>query len=293
MPITKTPLSRNDLRTLGRIVQENRLSALEWLEDYSPRQYRFLYDAVPLSTVEEIPQDEEELGRWLLEQYPGSNNGKRRSRLRHLFAAGVLFFFVGGAYYMRSRTRVPPNEIRGALDYTMRQSDSTLLEDCAALRNGVISLGQWEIRVTNWIKLSHVAGAILAVGGMARISEADWDIVNRNINTQLDYLHKLATDIANGLPLDGNICRRMGMYLQSGRKTYHDIESVRMADRGFTEYANVLTPAEHCEGCLAETARGWVPLGELIPIGERDCMSNDKCYYAYRNPTTGEVDDRI
>ena len=38
-----------------------------------------------------------------------------------------------------------------------------------------------------------------------------------------------------------------------------------MRASGFREERNVLNPAEHCAGCLAEAARGWVTLGSLVP----------------------------
>jgi hypothetical protein len=40
---------------------------------------------------------------------------------------------------------------------------------------------------------------------------------------------------------------------------------------------------------LAETARGRVPIGELVPIGQRPCLSNDRCRIRYSNSVTGEV----
>jgi hypothetical protein len=33
---------------------------------------------------------------------------------------------------------------------------------------------------------------------------------------------------------------------------------------------------------LSEAERGYVPIGTLIPIGERDCLGNDKCSMLFR-----------
>lgn len=284
-------LNRSDLRQIGRVTDADNIAAQEWWHSNAPPEYRRIFEALRLSAPEEIPRTDEEFYQWLREQYPA--DGGKRSRLRALWAAGLLFFTIGSYYYTRARTVVSPAILRGALDRSIESSRGTLQADCLALRNGEISLLQWQTRMVAWIKATQIAGAILAAGGFSRITSADWDIVNRNIDEQLNYLSRMSRQIAAGLPLDGNICRRMYMYLQSGRRTYHDIEATRFGDRGYTQYRNVLTPAEHCVGCLVETGRGWVPLGDLVPIGARDCMTNCKCYYAYRNPTTGEVDARI
>jgi hypothetical protein len=65
-----------------------------------------------------------------------------------------------------------------------------------------------------------------------------------------------------------------------------------MRDRGYDEESNLLAPAEHCEGqgsCVEQTTRGWVPVGSLIPIGGRLCVTNCKCQIRYRNSETGEI----
>jgi hypothetical protein len=33
----------------------------------------------------------------------------------------------------------------------------------------------------------------------------------------------------------------------------------------------------------------WQPLGSMIPIGSRDCLSRCKCHVEYRDSRTGET----
>jgi hypothetical protein len=47
---------------------------------------------------------------------------------------------------------------------------------------------------------------------------------------------------------------------------------------------NVLHPADHCEGvgsCIEQTARGKVPIGSLIPVGDRRCLRRCHCTIEY------------
>jgi hypothetical protein len=39
-----------------------------------------------------------------------------------------------------------------------------------------------------------------------------------------------------------------------------------------------------CETCIGETAKGWVPAGTLLPIGDSECMGNCDCYFYFRMP---------
>ena len=287
-------LSRSELRELGSIIESDNLAAQEWWYDNAPSEYLYIFEAVQFSTLDEIPNTNDEFRQWMLENYPGELSSKR-ARLWRLWVVGGIFFFVGGYYYSKSRQRTSPISLRGAYDRTVEASRNSVLEDCRAFREGRISLAQWQTRVVSWVKAVNIAGAAIGAGGFQSMTGADWDTVAKNIEEQLDYLNAFAREIEAGLPLDGNVCRRMFMYLQSGRSTLHEIESGHMAQRGFTHYANRLTAAEHCEGdgsCVEETAKGWVPIGQLIPIGARLCLTGCKCYFAYLNMNTGELDER-
>jgi hypothetical protein len=50
----------------------------------------------------------------------------------------------------------------------------------------------------------------------------------------------------------------------------------------FDEERLVLGDAEHCQGCIDDNARGFVPIGTLAPIGSRECRQNCRCHFSYR-----------
>jgi hypothetical protein len=59
------------------------------------------------------------------------------------------------------------------------------------------------------------------------------------------------------------------MYAEEGRGTHHIIDRAEMLAAGFDLKENVLHSADHCAGWLEQTARGPVPIGEFVPLGER------------------------
>jgi hypothetical protein len=80
----------------------------------------------------------------------------------------------------------------------------------------------------------------------------------------------------------GELARRLMMYAMSGHAAVQSALGDRARERGLTSERNILAIADNCTGCVVETGRGWVPIGSLVPIGERDCLSNCLCTYEYR-----------
>ena len=69
--------------------------------------------------------------------------------------------------------------------------------------------------------------------------------------------------------------------------TYESIKRDEHKDAGFDEERSVLDEgALHCADCPAEAAKGWVPVGELTPIGERECMTKCRCSIEFRKSHT-------
>jgi len=103
------------------------------------------------------------------------------------------------------------------------------------------------------------------------------------VKEQYHYLANFAAQIESGQQrLDGTFLRRVTLYTQAPRGTYHDYETRGKQEQGYTECRNELGAADHCEQCVGETARGWVPIGALVPIGQRLCLSNCRCSVIYR-----------
>lgn len=283
------------LRELSKLsASDRRDSSLLW-KKYAPQYLESLLIAGIFDTEAQIPQTKEEFDRWLLDYYGVPSTHEERAhkkRMRRLWAIGALFFFAGGYYYDRYRKRVPWLTIRTNVDITISRMMGDIEADCAALRDGRISLDEWNARMTSWIKRSHAAAGIVAAGGMDNMTDDMWRRIENAIFFQLEHLRNFSRDIANGLPLDGGVCRRMKMYVEAARGTYHHIESGLMASRGYTLYASKRTADESCGECIDEEARGFVPVGELKPIGSRECLSHCKCYYIYWNPETNATDER-
>lgn len=268
------------VRLLSMIAPTDQQKAQIWWETYAPIAYQAILDAGILEDRDDLPRTDEEFEAWLEGQMV---EGEDDAKKRRWWALGILFFFSSWRYVTMDNYTVPPNQTRAILDITLSnaRADARLL--CDSLRSGGMGLADWQSRMGGIIKTVHMASAVLARGGYGRMSPDDWALVQDKIGEQLTYLDNFASQIASGQQrLDGTLCRRMQLYLEAGRGTYHDMEQRVMGNRGYDEYRNVLGSAEHCDECVAESDRGWVALGELTPIGSRICNKNCKCTYEYR-----------
>lgn len=184
---------------------------------------------------------------------------------------------------------VSADDVRRGLDKALEQrarANRALTEE---LRAGAISLDQWRREMRASIKDAHLYSAAAARGGYSQLSDSDRRRVAALVKEQFEYLEKFARDMENGLLLDGRVLSRAELYAQAARSTYERTRRRIMSEEnGMREERSVLHGREHCtdsrnrEGCIEQAAKGWVPIGTLVPIGERTCLGNCLCTMRYR-----------
>ena len=183
--------------------------------------------------------------------------------------------------------------VRRIIDATLQSHTRAVQELTEQFRNRAVSLAEWERRMRQEIKNIHIYSALAAKGGKAQLTPQDYGRLGAVVKRQYRFLERLSNELSTGKQApDGSLVNRARLYAQAGRGTMEATRQREMTARGFDEERNVLGVAEHCEGpdsCLEQTARGWVPVGSLIPIGGRLCVTNCKCQIEYRNGSTEEV----
>lgn len=191
---------------------------------------------------------------------------------------------ASATYYDATGRPVPASEVRKSLDEALYKTQRRMLNEAESLRAGKMHLRRWRASVQKDLKDTHLYSAAAAKGGWEQMRAPDWGRVGRELRDQYEYLDGFVREIKKGTQrLDGSFVNRVRLYAQSGRKTYHKAEGVEMRRLGMNEERNKENPtAEHCKGCEKETKRGWVKIGTLKPIGDRDCLANDKCEIEYR-----------
>lgn len=165
---------------------------------------------------------------------------------------------------------------------------SSLADD---LQSGAISLVEWEAQMRDYVLSEYTIALELTKGGREKITQSDWGYLGSLVKKQYQYLDGFAGEIAANPEqwLQGKrLLARMDLYRDSAYAALEDMRGREAVNQDFDEESNELGIADHCEGCLEEKSRGWVPIGSLVPIGDRLCRVRCKCTIVYRKLVDGE-----
>lgn len=174
--------------------------------------------------------------------------------------------------------------IRRALDQVIDAQASQMRALTQSLIDGQINLATWQASMMGSVKNVHIVGATLANGGWAQMDQSDWGWVGAaRIRPQYAYLRDFAAQIASGKqPLNGTALARAELYANAGRATHRAAQERLAQQRGLEMAKSNLGVCDHCALCISEASRGWQPVGTLVPVGSRTCLSRCHCWFSYR-----------
>ena len=184
-----------------------------------------------------------------------------------------------GRFVARSR-------VRGAIESAIADAKADMRAVSNRLRSGSISADEWYSTMRGAIKDVELLSGAAARGGFDQMTASDYGRVGAAVKKQYAYLDRFAGEIEAGLKLGNGFVARAVSYGNAGRALYSAMVGDGMEAAGFDIERNVLGLGEtgHCEGpgsCLEQSARGGVPIGELVPIGNRLCRGNCQCWIEY------------
>lgn len=234
-----------------------------------------------IPSLAERPRTMAELNTLMAEQNVPAD---RRPALRKAWVAGAAVFYVTSLMRFASRSETFSQE------FMMDQFASVMpliVEDMKAcarqLIDGQITLDEFQRRVAAMIESNFWEAAFALFGPSLWLFPAILLLVKQLVEQQLAWLRGLVLDIRFGRQrLDGTLLRRIGLYGSAAWSALLEFSRRLAVIQGYTSEMNVLGMAEHCQGCIDETAKGWVPIGALVPIGQRTCLSNCKCRYVFK-----------
>lgn len=182
---------------------------------------------------------------------------------------------------------IPFQIIRKQLETLESKLVKKIIEYNTKLFNKTWNLAQWKAKMQELVENSHVLFAALAVGGI--IAAVASPIVERKIERDQKALNGFATALkTKRVSVLTQAINRSKAYLRSAYVTYHLIEHNLQIALGKKEARRILRPAEHCrtrqglEGCFEVSAKSWIPIRDMPPIGTLLCGQFCKCFIIYR-----------
>jgi hypothetical protein len=204
---------------------------------------------------------------------------------------------MAGFRYSPTKQTYRDGKGRAVADVKLRQAVAQVADGAALhlsdlterFSAGELPLTEWEQAVAQELKLAHLSIGMVARGGRAAMTQADWGYIGQGLRAEYAYLTQFARQVEAGTA--GSAARlkaRVKLYAQSARLTFERIRERDAREVGLDQERNVLGASESCVECPALSARGYVPAGTLPPVGSRACLVNCKCVIQRRRaPRSG------
>ena len=146
-----------------------------------------------------------------------------------------------------------------------------------------LSLPTWIASMRDGIASRHFAAGWLALRTTTP-DPVDSGILRGFVARQLGYLDRFADAIRTGAHLlGGRTEARAAMYADAAWQTAANTELASQQRHGTGEARRILGAAErHCVDCPGLADLGWVPIDEMVPIGDTQCGGRCKCSIEYR-----------
>lgn len=184
-----------------------------------------------------------------------------------------------------------PKKVRAVFDKYLDNSEDKFKEIAIAFQDGRLSLPDWQLQMRRAILETNGNAALNVVGGREQMTFSKWGTLGNIVKREYQYLDVFAKEVAEGKQaINSQFINRCKMYGGAAETTRHIYDRQQIKGTIYDQERNILEPgAKHCNGCLAESSKGWVSIGDLELIGNRTCLKNDRCTIIYRNSETGEI----
>jgi len=182
-------------------------------------------------------------------------------------------------------------ETRDELDKVLLVARGEFSRNAEDLLAGAITFAAWALITKAQIRIVHIVGAALAVGGFnvlrdavngkpnaPNVSASILQKIGDAISREFKFFERFAKQAQTGR----NTPARAGMYAEAGRGTFEDVRSDIAKAAGNTEERRLLGVADHCSDCVVEAAKGWQPIGSLRAIGDSLCKTHCHCKKEFR-----------
>ena len=174
------------------------------------------------------------------------------------------------------------------------ESSRRMKKNTQQLIAGIIMLSVWYSRMRDLMRALYKTIWILSIGGFVFDDDFMRNAFYLFVLLQFNYLDNFAEQIYMGeQALTGFAMERAGMYGDYGNGLWQNIWLDRGERDGYTEGIRILGDNEnHCSeeenpgsgrpGCKELAKLGYVPIRQVVPIGDAICYSHCHCRIKFR-----------
>jgi hypothetical protein len=147
---------------------------------------------------------------------------------------------------------------------------------------GKITEAQFQRAMQQEIVKAESAMTASAVGGLKAMKPPQWAKVAVRISQQQTALVGFGRDIVTSKLSPAEIAARARLYARAIYATHMNEMTDLKQGMGARFARRILHQgAIHCEDCPPLAEKGWVPIDQLVPIGDTECIVNCRCAIEY------------
>lgn len=151
------------------------------------------------------------------------------------------------------------------------------------LASGKIDIAEFQIRMAQSLKESHLRNAAFGAGGVQQLTPSHYGKVGAQLKKQYKYLHGFGQDLAEGKLTKEGAIKRAGSYAKSARTSFFEAEFTSRGKVGFYAKRLLDAQARHCQSCIGYQRLTWTPIQNVIPPGvDCECGGNCRCRLVFR-----------
>jgi hypothetical protein len=191
-----------------------------------------------------------------------------------------------GQFHGGDRRFVARAEVLRLADAEAARLETRLSGHARLLTQNKISVPEFQLRMAEDIKLSHLRMAAFGAGGEKQLTPRHFGTAGQELKRQYKYLQGFGDAVAQGELSEKQILSRAKSYGMSARTAFFKAEKVTRQDNGAREAKRSLdSQARHCSSCLGHSTGGlWLPIDQVVAPGvDCECQSRCRCRVAYRD----------
>ena len=185
---------------------------------------------------------------------------------------------------------VTDQQLRRYVFNVSNQANLRMKKSTQQLIAGVILLAAWYEEMRSLMSALYRTVFLLSIGGFLFEDDTARNLFYLLALPQLGRLDNFERQLETGAQaLDGRAMNRAGLYGSYGNALWQNIGLERASKKGLTEARRILGLTEtHCHdesdrpGCWELWKKGWMPIDEMVPIGDAACYINCQCHIRYR-----------
>jgi hypothetical protein len=206
-----------------------------------------------------------------------------------IFSPSVLRYFLVD-YLRRTVTLIGHEEITRMVDNFIERARLIPVQLMADLLKGDLPVGLWQSLMRDEIIAAHLVSAAAVAGGFEQAF-----MYAPTLQPMMEYhltaLNRFAGQLeSGGLDLNGDLFARAELYANATRMTRFNFDLKLHEQIGVQQARRVRTILESCPGCVrlaggVDTGgaihtvnQGFIPIGDVVPLGGQECKMNDLCY---------------